>query len=101
MEETNKPVRPPRPKSAVSSGVGLAGLIGVAIWMSYALPRGLAEPWSAFVNVLFCAVPMVLWSVFVDKVHRNPTTGIVWDQPPRPWRDAEPPRRPSPRSDAF
>jgi protein-S-isoprenylcysteine O-methyltransferase Ste14 len=26
---------------------------------------------------------MVLWSVFVDKVHRNPTTGLDWDNPPR------------------
>ena len=88
MDNTEKSARPPRPKSAVSSGVGLAGLIGVAIWMSYALPRGLSDPWSAFVNVLFCAVPMVLWSVFVDKVHRNPTTGIDWDAPARSWRES-------------
>ena len=24
---------------------------------------------------------MVLWSVFVDKVHRRPSTGIDWDAP--------------------
>jgi hypothetical protein len=24
---------------------------------------------------------MVLWSLLVDKVHRNPTTGIDWDRP--------------------
>ncbi len=79
--------RPPRPKSAVSTGVGMAGLFGVAIWMSYALSRGMDGPYAAFMNVLFCAVPMVAWSIFVDKVHRNPTTGIDWDQPARPWRE--------------
>ena len=30
---------------------------------------------------------MVLWSLLVDKVHRNPTTGIDWDGPPRPLKD--------------
>jgi hypothetical protein len=32
-------------------------------------------------NILWCGVPMVLWSIFVDKVHRNPSTGIDWDNP--------------------
>jgi protein-S-isoprenylcysteine O-methyltransferase Ste14 len=27
---------------------------------------------------------MLLWSVFVDKVHLSPTTGIDWQAPPRP-----------------
>src|SRR3546814_2276581 len=29
---------------------------------------------------------MVLWSIFIDKVHLNPSTGIDWAQR-RPWRD--------------
>lgn len=76
--------RPPRPVSAVSHGVGLAGLAGVALWMSIAMHFGLDGGYSAMMNVLFCGVPMVLWSVLVDKVHRNPSTGIDWDSPPRP-----------------
>src|SRR3546814_9420482 len=43
-------------------------------------------PNSAIASVLACGVPMVLWSVFVDKVHRNPSTGIDWAQR-RPWRE--------------
>ena len=82
--EDTKAARPPRPASAVSHGVGLAGLAGVALWMAIAMHFHLDGGYSAMVNVLFCGVPMVLWSVLVDKVHRNPTTGIDWDSPPRP-----------------
>ena len=96
--------RPPRPASAVSGGVGFAGLVGLGVWMIFALTfpsnpirfwiaevmgqpeiaQGavLSGPYAALMNVFFCGVPMVLWSLFVDKVHRNPTTGIDWDAPP-------------------
>jgi protein-S-isoprenylcysteine O-methyltransferase Ste14 len=101
--------RPPRPPSAVSTGVGMAGLVGVTIWMTFALTFDinpvrfwladmfgnpeiatagkLDGPWSAAMNVIFCGVPMVLWSVLVDRVHRNPTTGLDWDGPPKRVRD--------------
>ena len=93
--------RAARPRSAVSAGVGIVGLIGL---MSYLLiardppeiagflgidwgSRGpMSGPNSAIASVLACAIPMVLWSVFVDKVHRNPSTGIDWAQR-RPWRE--------------
>src|SRR3546814_7089809 len=45
--------------------------------------------WSSDVcssDLLACGVPMVLWSVLIDKVHRNPSNGIDWAQR-RPWRD--------------
>ncbi len=87
MIEASPANRPPRPRSAVSNGVGLAGLCGVALWLSVALYFHMDGPWSALLNVMFCGVPMVLWSLFVDKVHRNPTTGIDWTSPARPWRD--------------
>jgi hypothetical protein len=74
--------RPPRPRSAVSHGVGIAGLAGLIFWMTVAIIFGMSGPYSALMNVLFCGVPMVLWSVFVDRVHRNPTTGIDWDRKP-------------------
>ncbi len=98
--------RPPRPKSAVSTGVGMAGLFGLAVWITIALTFNtnplrfliadltnrpwlangfsLSGPSAALCNVLACGIPMVLWSIFVDKVHRNPTTGMDWDSPPRP-----------------
>ncbi len=68
----------PRPKSAVSTGVGIAGLAGLLTWCAVARWFGMAGPLAALTNVVACGVPMVLWSVFVDKVHRNPTTGIDW-----------------------
>ena len=79
--------RPPRPKSAVSTGVGVAGLCGLAIWVFIALHFGMNGPYAALMNVAFCGVPMVLWSIFVDQVHRNPSTGIDWDSPAKPWRE--------------
>jgi protein-S-isoprenylcysteine O-methyltransferase Ste14 len=72
-----------RPASAVSHGVGVVGLIGLFTWLSIALYTGLDGPYSALVNVAACGVPMILWSIFVDKVHRNPSTGIDWDATPR------------------
>lgn len=68
----------PRPRSAVSTGVGMAGLAGMSLWTAIATIYGMDGPYSSMVNVVACALPMVLWSIFVDKVHRNPTTGIDW-----------------------
>lgn len=80
-------VKPPRPRSAVSHGVGIAGLCGLFTWVSTAIYFGLDGPYSALVNVVACGIPMVLWSVIVDRVHRNPTTGIDWNRTPRAWSE--------------
>ena len=74
-----------RPRSAVSTGVGLAGLGGILVWFAIARSFGMSGPYSALTNVAACAAPMILWSIFVDRVHRNPSTGIDWDRrlPPR------------------
>ena len=76
----------PRPASAVSTGCGLAGLAGLLVWVGLARAYGMDGPFSALTNVVACGLPMVLWSVFVDKVHRSPSTGIDWDTV-RPWRE--------------
>lgn len=76
----------PRPKSAVSHGVGLAGLAGLLLWVSIAVSNGMNGPYAALANVFFCGMPMVLWSLLIDKVHRNPTTGIDWNRNPPPAR---------------
>lgn len=65
----------------------MAGLVGTFLWCLIAFHYGLDAPGWALVNVLACGIPMVLWSLFVDKVHRNPTTGMDWDSPARPVRD--------------
>lgn len=77
----------PRPVSAVSGGVGLAGLVGLLIWAGIARAYGMSGPLSALVALAACGVPMVLWSLLVDKVHRNPSTGLDWASPPRAVKD--------------
>jgi protein-S-isoprenylcysteine O-methyltransferase Ste14 len=37
-----------------------------------------ADAGSAVAALLFVGLPMVFWSIFVDKVHRRPSTGIDW-----------------------
>jgi protein-S-isoprenylcysteine O-methyltransferase Ste14 len=72
----------PRPVSAVSTGVGLAGLAGMFAWCAVARWFGMAGPLAALTNVIACGVPMILWSIVVDKVHRRPSTGIDWSRTP-------------------
>ncbi len=88
---------PTRPKSAVSDGVGLSGLAGLFLfvvaarqfgmlpaWSATVAPYGWSVHWVSMLCVVACGVPMVLWSVLVDKVHRNRSTGIDWSAPARP-----------------
>ena len=71
----------PRPQSAVSSGVGLAGLIGLGCWILIARQYGMDGPYSALAACAACALPMIIWSLLNDKVHLRPTTGIDWQNP--------------------
>ncbi len=88
---------PGLPPSDVSAGVGLVGLAGLFVWIalcrsypdiadalglqgSLSGARGvLSGPYAALAAMLFTAVPMILWSVLVDKVHLRPSTGIDWN----------------------
>ena len=76
----------PCPRSAVSHGVGLAGLVGLGLWALVARHYGMNGPNAGFTAVIACGLPMVLWSLLVDKVHRNASTGMDWEGQPRPWR---------------
>src|SRR5690606_40534562 len=71
----------PRPQSAVSGGVGVAGLIGLASWIMVARQYGMDGPYSALTACLCCAMPMVIWSLLHDKVHLRASTGIDWKNP--------------------
>lgn len=75
-----------RPISAVSGGVGIAGLAGLLLWIAVAWHFGMDGPSAGLTAVLACGVPMLLWSLLVDKVHRRASTGIDW-QNPRPLAD--------------
>lgn len=92
----DKSARPTPPPSDVSAGVGIVGLAGLIAWIIFcrsypaiaeglglsgglAASRGvLSGPYAALAAMLFTALPMALWSVLVDKVHRRPSTGIDW-----------------------
>jgi len=65
----------------------MAGLAGLLVWAGVARAFGMAGPLSALCAMLACGVPMLLWSIFVDKVHRSSSNGIDWSSPPRPLRD--------------
>ena len=86
------------PRSDVSTGVGLVGLAGLFGWIAFCRafpeisaafdlpgPRGrLDGPYAALCGLVASGVPMVLWSIFVDKVHRRASTGIDWSSPADP-----------------
>ncbi|WP_299191895.1 DUF1295 domain-containing protein [uncultured Erythrobacter sp.] len=85
--------KPALPKSDVSSGVGLAGLLGLFAWIMFcrafpeiALWLGLegnftvlSGPHAALTAMVFTAGPMAVWSVLVDRVHLRPSTGLDWN----------------------
>ena len=71
----------PRPRSAVSHGVGVAGLLGLAAWILIARQYGMDGPYSALAACFACGLPMVIWSLLMDKVHLRPSTGIDWQAP--------------------
>jgi protein-S-isoprenylcysteine O-methyltransferase Ste14 len=74
------------PPSAVSHGVGIAGLVGLGAWILVARHYGMNGPNAGYAAVVACGLPMLLWSLLVDKVHRDPATGIDWSSP-RPLRE--------------
>tara|TARA_R110000782_G_scaffold78276_9_gene155594 strand:+ start:23088 stop:24383 length:1296 start_codon:yes stop_codon:yes gene_type:complete len=78
----------PCPPSAVSHGVGIAGLVGLALWTGVAWHYGMDGPHAGIAAVLACGLPMVLWSLFVDKVHRNASTGLDWSRVLRSGKEA-------------
>ena len=89
---TRHPAAGQPPRSDVSAGVGLSGLLGLFVWVFLCrnypaiadllvLPgprEPLSGPHAALACMAATVVPMVLWSVLVDKVHRRASTGIDW-----------------------
>lgn len=81
-----------KPASAVSAAVGLCGLLGLTAAVLIARNFGsimnmIGFPgwpdradggYSALVALVFCGLPMVLWSLLVNKVHLRPSTGLDW-----------------------
>src|SRR3546814_15426579 len=86
MNWTQRKKSDPCPQSAVGHGVGLAGLAGLLLWIAVARHFGMDGPYAGMAGVFACGVPMVLWSMLVDKVHLRPSTGIDWKHP-QPFRE--------------
>lgn len=74
----------PRPQSAVSSGVGFVGLAGLFVAILIGRMTGANGPLSAMLALVGCGLPMILWTIFIDKAWKNESTGIDWDSPARP-----------------
>jgi len=89
------PAAPRLPASDVSPWVGLVGVAALFGWIAFARlwpeiaaafdspgPRSaLSGPNSALVAMIVTGLAMAAWSIFVDKVHRHPSTGIDWSRP--------------------
>jgi protein-S-isoprenylcysteine O-methyltransferase Ste14 len=86
---------PPLPASDVPARVGLVGLATLLAYIAlcrlwpvlvaqFRLPgpqEVLSGPYSALLAMAVSGTAMVLWSVLVEKVQRNPSTGIDWTNP--------------------
>src|SRR3546814_19750953 len=59
---------------------------GLLLWIVVARHFGMDGPYAGMAGVFACGVPMVLWSMLVDKVHLRPSTGIDWKHP-KPFRE--------------
>ena len=93
--------RPDLPRTDVSPWVGLVGLLTLVAWLCIArawpqivaatgIPSPemrLSGPFSALFAMALAGCAMAAWSVFVDRVHRSPSTGLDWDNP-RPLSEA-------------
>ncbi len=83
-----------RPQSDVSAAVGLVGVAGLFVWIiicrnwagiadTFGIPgprQPMTGPYAALTTLLFTCLPMIAWSLIVDKVHRRPSTGIDWSR---------------------
>ena len=83
------------PQTDVSPWVGAVGLVTLVTYICLArlwpdvvaaldLPgpeQRLSGPNSALLAMVVTGLAMAGWSLLVDKVHRNPSTGIDWDNP--------------------
>jgi protein-S-isoprenylcysteine O-methyltransferase Ste14 len=88
------PVTPRPPASDVSPWVGLVGVAALFGWIAFARlwpeiaaafdlpgPRSvLSGPHSALVAMIVTGLAMAAWSLLIDKVHRNPSTGLDWSR---------------------
>jgi len=64
-----------RPASAVSDITGVVGLIGFGATLVLTMIQDFPLTAAMLLHMIGAALPMVLWTVLVEKVHRRPSTG--------------------------
>ncbi len=70
-----------RPASAVSEATGLVGVAAGGLFVAVSLGSDIAPEVPALLLVAILIGSMALWSVLVERVHRNPTTGLDFSAP--------------------
>ncbi len=65
-----------RPASEVSDATGLVGVLALTGLLILAARFDLSPVSAAFLLLGGTALSMALWAVLVERVHRNPTTGL-------------------------
>ncbi len=73
-----------RPESEVSTATGLVGLAALAVSTIAVWAAGITPGIAVLLILPATAAPMILWSVLVDRVHRNASTGLDFSRP-RAW----------------
>lgn len=77
----NETLKGDRPRSAVGNATGLAGLAGMVLAALLMAGSMLGPIERSLILMAAAALPMILWAVLVEKVHRNPTTGLDFAAP--------------------
>jgi isoprenylcysteine carboxyl methyltransferase (ICMT) family protein YpbQ len=81
-DEIAAPAPVARPESCASGWVSLAGLAGFFLSLVFMYGSALSPIHRSFVALAATVLPMITLDLFVLRVHRRASTGLVWEQVP-------------------
>lgn len=70
-----------RPTSVVAISTGLVGLVGLMVAVVVLIGSDILVGHKILICLGATAVPMIIWEIAVEKVHRRPTTGLDFSKP--------------------
>jgi hypothetical protein len=70
-----------RPASPVSTATGFVGIAATGLLLAFFIGSEMPANLQALILLAGLIVSMSLWSILVEKVHRNPTTGLDFSAP--------------------
>lgn len=70
-----------RPASAVSTATGLVGVGVTVVFVAFFMGAEIPFDLQVVILLIFLIVSMTLWSLLVERVHLNPTTGLDFATP--------------------